>query len=521
MRLSVYHFKKNVSDFDDVWTDGPPVGYEQVELKGVPFSARAYVLANRDSVPAWVKYAAPHCPALSGIENQSSSFLLLIKSKGLIFAVCFGKAYLALDKDLCVGDFGLRVSMNTVAPTKLRSLQARNVDTTTVSHQLVVNRESSLSVFDIDLYQNLLGRLEGVPADERFGTRVAGSDACYITADVPFDSLAKKCDDLARYYRSRSYRKTELSVVDTLRPVSDATQIRNLDHALVEAIHATASQISFAIPDASRYDEIASYRLKLGGAEFDCPDLDATTLLPTLRSTGVTTASILDAQIWAVDAEGHELERFSVRRAIVCQIDLTEDTYVLTLGRWYRIARDYAARINDQLGQIRILKPGLLPDITETGKDAEGRYNERAAEASGFVLMDKKCIPIPGETRIEVCDLFSRRGEFIHVKRKTRSATLSHLLAQGSVSAKLFSLYREYRSWFRKKLPMKMRSLIQGDSVSARDFAVIYAITAPVSFSMPHDLPFFSKVNLLFHERATRARGYKVGVYHIQEGKGA
>ncbi|TAM66290.1 MAG: hypothetical protein EPN48_17930 [Microbacteriaceae bacterium] len=36
---------------------------------------------------------------------------------------------------------------------------------------------------------------------------------------------------------------------------------------------------------------------------------------------------------------------------------------------------------------------------------------------------------------MEFCDVLSSGGDLVHVKRKSRSSTLSHLFAQGSVSA--------------------------------------------------------------------------------------
>ncbi|MBD7969562.1 DUF6119 family protein [Paenibacillus gallinarum] len=49
--------------------------------------------------------------------------------------------------------------------------------------------------------------------------------------------------------------------------------------------------------------------------------------------------------------------------------------------------------------------------------------------------------------KIEVCDLFSKNKHFVYVKKGTRSATLSHLFAQGSVSMTLLKDSTEYRSY--------------------------------------------------------------------------
>lgn len=129
--------------------------------------------------------------------------------------------------------------------------------------------------------------------------------------------------------------------------------------------------------------------------------------------------------------------------------------------------------------------------------------------------MDKNCAPIDGVSRIEVCDLLSTSGDFIHVKRKTRSATLSHLFQQGSISATLFYDHQPYRRFIRDQLPPKMRRLITVDGPTASKFRVVYAITAGKNKALPEDLPFFSKVAILYHDRIIRRMGFRVGLYHI------
>jgi uncharacterized protein (TIGR04141 family) len=61
-------------------------------------------------------------------------------------------------------------------------------------------------------------------------------------------------------------------------------------------------------------------------------------------------------------------------------------------------------------------------------------YNERAAFAHGYYLLDKKLVKSTRTTTaIELCDLLTSNREFVHVKhRKGGSAGLSHLFSQGT-----------------------------------------------------------------------------------------
>ena len=189
--------------------------------------------------------------------------------------------------------------------------------------------------------------------------------------------------------------------------------------------------------------------------------------------------------------------------------------FVLTLCRWYRVEQDYVNLINRQLKDVDLIKEqDFMPKKTVIRED---EYNKNIEQVIGAKLMDKNCYPIPGETKLEVCDLFSAKNDFIHVKHYTGSATLSHLFSQGSVSASLFCSYIDYRKFIREQLPVNLKKQIPIDGIDCSKYRVVYAISAKPTKAIPNDLPFFSKVNLLFHKRIIERMGFRVSVYHIIE----
>jgi uncharacterized protein (TIGR04141 family) len=117
--------------------------------------------------------------------------------------------------------------------------------------------------------------------------------------------------------------------------------------------------------------------------------------------------------------------------------------------------------------------------------------------------------------RIEVSDLLSKDGDFIHIKRKTRSATLSHLFSQGSVSSALFVDHRPYREFIQQQLPARMKALVDPRAPNPGRYRVVYAISANKSSKLPQALPFFSKVNLLHHLNIVERMGFRSGLFHI------
>ena len=121
----------------------------------------------------------------------------------------------------------------------------------------------------------------------------------------------------------------------------------------------------------------------------------------------------------------------------------------------------------------------------------------RAANALGIALMDRKLVSIGGAS-IEVADLVSHAGELIHVKRKTQSATLSHLFAQGRISAEALKADDTVRVAAAAYLDAEGRvpgSLLLSP-FDARTKTVVYAVIASNAAQLPGKLPFFSRLNL-------------------------
>ncbi len=120
-------------------------------------------------------------------------------------------------------------------------------------------------------------------------------------------------------------------------------------------------------------------------------------------------------------------------------------------------------------------------------------------------------------TSIEFCDLLSDQNELVYVKRKTRSATLSHLFAQGTVAARLFLQDANVREQLHTKLAgmrvnKKFRDLIPDRSTrpNPSDFKIVYAIIAKLTRNWPLSLPFFSQLNLMQNAKLLQGLGYDV-----------
>lgn len=127
----------------------------------------------------------------------------------------------------------------------------------------------------------------------------------------------------------------------------------------------------------------------------------------------------------------------------------------------------------------------------------------------GWACLDKADYYIGGPNqRVEVCDLLTPDKHMVCVKKLTKSATLSHLFGQGSVSAQLYSGEEPYRERVENAVPA-------GGSANNGAPTIVYAIGTDRPGALADTLFFFSKVNLLSHAKTVRQCGLKVAIAKI------
>lgn len=145
----------------------------------------------------------------------------------------------------------------------------------------------------------------------------------------------------------------------------------------------------------------------------------------------------------------------------------------------------------------------------------ETRYNKRVAKSQkGYLaLLDQNFIQYPSRGKVEVCDLFTSDRIFIHVKRCGASGTLSHLFAQGTVSAQLMVREANFREQFYTKIPSTHRWGDPKNAIHPSQFEVCFAIVCRPGQSLT--LPFFSKVSLRTAVQNLTQLGFKVSLAAI------
>ena len=474
-----------------------------------------YVKPSESSLPTWLRFFEDTIdPTTLQLENSSSAAVLLVERGAKSFAVTFGHGRYMLKPTVIEERFGLRTALNGLNPDRIRSMDRRTLEAVSMYTREQASRESTLSMFDVNVQRDLLRSVTGSLLDSDLGTRVTGRDALTFTSRIRLRGLLAKIDEWHDLSTKDTYRQ-HFEWVDNLAEIRGRAKIKILDEQLATKIRTDEwDKVWLAPPAIVNWDKIDGFRfrtdkesqptfdeLELG--EYFSDDLrspDDERLLYNLKNDSVFVQS---------QTNDTDLPKWRVYRCICAELDYEGATYILNEGRWYRVDTGFAAIVRDFVDRMEETRVALVACENET----EGKYNKRAAGRHGLSLMDNKPVQAAaGRSSIEVCDLYDKdNGAFIHVKRYSGSSTLSHLFAQGEMSAQNMVTNPKFRENARKRFPDAGLAV---DDFRARDHEVAYAIIAKPGKD-DVQLPFFSAVNLRNTTQWLRAMGFRVTLTKI------
>ena len=395
-----------------------------------------------------------------------------------------------------------------------------------------MDRRADFETFGVDIQRDLLKAVTGAPVtSDIWGTRVSGSDAFNANPELDFTGLGEYCVSMIRTHRRDTYTRN-FDWIDNLSVVTDPAELDLLYDDLLARIRRDEGY-SLAVPELVDWDMVNTLSFSfLAESPFTDPE-DASVgaaLQEAGKSDQLSTNSLKRWRLEAFDASGDRVHSWPLLRCLSAEVILDGETFIFSEGDYFRVRKAFLDDLDTFIAALP-QTAHALPD--SVGDMNEGPYNELAAESSGdYLLLDKRTVRVGGITSpIEICDVLAADGSFIHIKRKLGSATLSHLFAQGSVSADLFLTSREYREATRDVIRAQesARADLTGDDafvgrfsgfdvegIRSADYVVVYGIIAKWGDrSVAEALPFFSKVNLRRHATDLHRMGYSVEMARI------
>lgn len=521
-------FIKDTSDLEITSIDSS-IGYD----------AKLFVKQGEEKVPSWQDFLKPGFPELSLPESRAISAVLIFSQTQSgtrhWFACTFGAGRFLLNPARIQRNFGLKAALNAIyaegVPTDERN-RIRSVTSKTVSHNTLHTKRQTDSnalfeFFGVDANTDFLKNVSGRPFDDSLGSMMTGADSVTVRIDKSLKELDGVGLLLFELSDKNTY-KSRFGWIDKIKMVSD-TQLRDeLLESVAERIRENDFEdLTLTIPQILNWDDMDHLEASwLPGQEFDEVKLDQ--LVTYLEAKNI----LQDLQgdhlrkkyrLFALDDKGESLGGGSLLKCLAGEIKHNGISYVLSEGDFFEIEQDFMKALDQDIKRIAETTADLP---SSPGDKPEGEYNEDAANHSDtHLLLDKKTVTISSRTSpIEICDVLTANKQMIHVKRKLRSSSLSHLFSQGFVSGDLLMTSENYRRACVEKIDAAAEERKPGDDtyrdqfnfiktvgVIPSDIEVVYAIVAKWDGrNLTEALPFFSKVNLRRFSQELRRIGYRV-----------
>lgn len=518
-QVKIYLLKEEIQHFEEALkADGKGIEPKKYSLASdVPFKGSAYIPDVREKGPDWLPFLNSGLSEPQEFKTATASALLLLEtSRGLRFALIFGYGRHLLDPTSYVRGFGMMVAMKRV--DTIRSIDMRRVEGLTLHTRRLASKASKLPIFGVNQRHDFIQSIAGFPADEDFGKRFEGSDCFTLASYIDFNELADLCDQLYDIYLAEQLPE-EFAFVDNFRVVNDPNKIAELDAKLETALQEDdLDKIHLAQPEAESLSEINSYQYGANGTEH--LELEIEDMVAERRAArfAVNAKALMKEYVYVSygHGSGHALAKWPLYDCIVYDTEDNEGSAcILSAGLWHKASPDFIAEIELQLATVGISDIDF-PDAIEG--EWEEHYNDRAASVLGCKCAHGHKITIPGHSAVELCDLVTDAGQFVHVKRKNESPTLSHLFNQGLVSAELLLEHRLFRETSRsmlEDLDPTLAELVPVEMLDPADYEVVYAVIAKPGTVLPAGLPLFSKITLAEASDFIHNMGYTVSVAAI------
>ena len=185
--------------------------------------------------PSWARFFDGQVgPEVFG-KAKSTGAVLLVTVESRHFAVLFGIGRHFLHPLAIEQRFGLLVTLNTVNPRKIRSIDKASLDRQGMQSRTQASRDATAREFGLDFDADLIKAVAGTPAGGLPGEAIAGFDALHINTRVNLDELRARVGDYLKLSREKTYRK-EFAWIDQVREVRDAALTERLTVALVEGL---------------------------------------------------------------------------------------------------------------------------------------------------------------------------------------------------------------------------------------------------------------------------------------------
>ncbi|MGH3319258.1 MAG: TIGR04141 family sporadically distributed protein [Streptosporangiaceae bacterium] len=387
--------------------------------------------------------------------DSRSAGLILVAVDGTTYALGYGDGHRLIPDELKDQRFGLRFAVRCLDPEQIQDLVRRMLASRGRTDTTMAPAGLPIWTLDVEQHADIIRRIGG---------RLTDLDLTYSSEDdraVPVDGaagvrmrLGVEPDELVRDIRTiagvceRAAPHPDLEFVEYILPVGDAELSARLDADLDAVLGDPGVPACLApvVPTSlvGDFGVARSFTIRIGGASPRRVDpLELAEFLHRTRRQrpGMRVQALRNGRVemYANETERDPLGGARAIKWLEANLSRGSSRFFLLDGEWYEIGAEYVRAMRDEIVGLFGVGPSLdLPTWDMRRDRYEEDYNAFVPGARpAFVCLDRKKVrnPLGRTSGVEICDLLGPDDELIHVKRAERSAPLSHLFAQGLVSA--------------------------------------------------------------------------------------
>lgn len=465
----------------------------------IPDGGIMYYGQNPTRTPWWKEYWG----ISQELRQTSVSAIVFLPVNNRWFALTFGASYHNLKENSYEYDFGLRTTLNTLDPEKIKSTDLLMPETAK-RQRIQIPNASNLTYFDFNTDESIVKRLTGAVKEEYRGLlrNATGASSLRFATVCEASELIELCSRLLEIYLRRDYEES-FPDLHNITPIKDPDLINSLENQLLIAFQEESINLTLGIPDIVDYS--TNFRVKYRGGtgrSKEYEDVFIGNYREYLHERQIDVDDIsyfTKHSLCILDENGNILQTFSIYKSLLFDCTHNNKTYHLCDGCWYEISTNFIERLKSELDPIFADTHDIL---CECNQKREDEYNIEAQHSSPEELnvccLDKCSIAPHGQRNVEPCDLIAVKNnmaELIHNKISTRSAYLSHLFNQGVNSVMLLRQNVEAKDKL-KELVGHNPSL--EEKINNDQYHVTYGIISNKRRNLKSNaLPLFSRISLL------------------------
>jgi uncharacterized protein (TIGR04141 family) len=516
--LTIFLVKEGLSKPSEIFKRPMTLEHPVKVPLGPRREGKLYIQASQTREPRWARIFRGEVD-LTGMNYKvaSSGAVLLMESGQRLLALTFGHGRHLLKTEALEENFGFHAALNSIDRNRVRAIDKKRFDGLARHTREQASYDVSLGQFGLDADQDLVRSVTGHPRDAAapLGKRMSGRDSFSVAVPTNLQNLADMVDEYLKWGLDPSYRK-DYPEVGNLIEIDRKDQRERLNIELIEKLKKEdLSRTWLVIPEPINWSDAGSFRYSSSLKVKEHEDVHFKSYFEYIGGAAqVTIQKLKRHHVFGFTVADEQTNSWSVFNCIYAELDTADGTFFLDNGTWYKIDAGLVATVNHDIETIPV---SSFPFADYGVREAEEDYIKRlvGSDPSQMAVMDQKMIYYGGgKSQVEFCDIFSGpQKKIIHIKRYSGSTVLSHLFAQGIVSAQAFLWDEEFRRKVVDELDPVHRFSYK-PRPQADDFEIIYAIAMRTKGEMV--LPFFSRITLRQAKQQLSNLNFKVSVAKIQ-----